>query len=200
MLTVSQPPLEDADLVNMSVPNPVAKRIQIDAAAECIRRDEPLLRGLTAAGFAVDSGPDASGLFQKYMHRGGGYYIDVGASQLIADGKIKIKQGQGVSRVNPHSITLTDGSELEADEIVFATGFGNMRETARKIFGDELADRVGDVWGFDEEGETRSIWRRTGHPGFWFFGGNLALCRIYSKLVALQIKALLEGVAPYEVE
>jgi len=197
-LTIFQPPIDDADLMNHSVPNPVAKLVHIEANQECMRLDEPLLRGLKAAGFALDSGPDGAGLWMKYLHRGGGYYIDVGASQMIADGKIKIKQGQGIARVNAHSITLNDGSELEADEIVFATGFGNMRETARKIFGDELADRVGDVWSFDEEGETRGLWRRTGHPGFWFFGGNLALCRFFSKLMALQIKALEEGVATYD--
>lgn len=160
-------------MLNMSVPNPVGARLKVDANREINRRDATLLNGLTAAGFALDSGPDCSGLFMKYLHRGGGYYIDVGASQLVADKKIKIKQGQEIERVNAHSITFTDGSELEADEIVFATGYQNMRETARKIFGDELADRVRDVWGFDEEGETRTMWRRTGHPGFWFFGGTL---------------------------
>ena len=88
---------------------------------------------------------------------------------------------------------LADGTELPADEIVLATGFQNMRSTARKIFGDELADRVKDVWGFDEEGEMRTMWRRSGHPGYWFAGGNLALCRFYSRLMALQIKGLEEG-------
>ncbi|MCJ1405129.1 hypothetical protein MMC11_008355 [Xylographa trunciseda] len=187
------PSVEDADLINYSIPNPVLKRVHTDATREMMKRDAPILRGLAKAGFAVDSGPDASGLMMKYLHRGGGYYIDIGASQLIADGKIKIKQGQEISRINAHSITFADGDELKADEIIFATGYQNMRETARKIFGDALADRVGDVWGFDEEGETRSMWRRSGHPGFWFFGGNLALCRYYSRLLALQIKALEVG-------
>lgn len=155
--------------------------------------DGPLLRGLQDAGFACDSGPDKSGLFMKYLSRGGGYYIDVGTSQLIADRKIKIKQGRGVKSVKPHSVVLEDDTELEADEVVFATGYRNMRDTARKVFGDELADRVNDVWGFDEEGETRGMWRGSGHPGFWFFGGNLALCRFFSRLTALQIKAIEVG-------
>lgn len=185
-------------MLNMSVPNPVAARLKVDAKREINRRDATLLKGLTAAGFALDSGPDCSGLFMKYLHRGGGYYIDVGASQLIADKKIKIKQGHEIERVNARSITFTDNSELEADEIVFATGYQNMRETARKIFGNELADRVKDVWGFDEEGETRTMWRRTGHPGFWFSGGNLALCRFFSRLLALQIKGLEVGLMKYE--
>ncbi|KAL8670751.1 MAG: hypothetical protein Q9168_004730 [Polycauliona sp. 1 TL-2023] len=194
------PPIEDADMLSMSTPNAVGARLKMDNTKEINRRDAPLLRALQAAGFALDNGPDSAGLFTKYLHRGGGYYIDVGASQLIADGRIRIKQGQEIERVNPHSLTFADGSELEADEVVFATGYQNMRETARKIFGDELADRVKDVWGFDDEGETRTMWRRTGHPGFWFFGGNLALCRFYSRLLALQIKALEVGLMEYEID
>lgn len=188
-----QPPVEDADILNMSISNPVAKHLHIANTHEMMRRDSALLRGLTAAGFAIDSGPDGSGLMMKYLSRGGGYYIDTGASQLIADKKIQIKQGQGVKAVKAHSLVLADDSELEADEIVFATGYQNMREKARKMFGDELGDRVHDVWGFDEEGETRGMWRRSGHPGFWFFGGNLALCRFYSRLLALQIRAIEAG-------
>ncbi|KAL8727123.1 MAG: hypothetical protein Q9166_006256 [cf. Caloplaca sp. 2 TL-2023] len=192
------PPVEEADILSMSTPNAVAARLKIDNTREINKRDAPLLRGLQAAGFALDNGPECAGIYTKYLHRGGGYYIDVGASQLIADGQIKIKQGQEIERVNPHSLTFSDGSELEADEVVFATGYQNMRETARKIFGDELADRVKDVWGFDEEGETRTMWRRTGHPGFWFFGGNLALCRFFSRLLALQIKGMEVGLMRYE--
>ncbi|KAL8855792.1 MAG: hypothetical protein Q9178_007556 [Gyalolechia marmorata] len=192
------PPVEDADIISLSNPNAVAARLKMDHTKEINKRDAPLLRGLQTAGFALDNGPESAGIFTKYLHRGGGYYIDVGASQLIASRQIKIKQGHEIARINPHSLTFTDGSELPADEIVFATGYQNMRETARKIFGDGVAERVRDVWGFDEEGETRTMWRRTGHPGFWFFGGNLALCRFYSRLLALQIKGLEVGLMGYE--
>lgn len=95
----------------------------------------------------------------KYFQRGGGYYIDVGCSSLIASGAIRIKQGQEITQVTPTGLHFADGTDLPADEIVFATGFQNMRSSARTIFGDELADRVKDVWGFDEEGEIRTIWR-----------------------------------------
>ena len=177
----------------MSKPNPVLKHLDIRATSEIMQRDSTLLHGLKAAGFAVDSGPDSSGLTIKYLSRGGGYYIDVGTSQLIVDKKIKIKQGYEIKAVTAHSLVLADDSELEADEIVLATGYQNMRATARKLFGSKLADRVQDVWGFDDEGETRGMWRRSGHPGFWFFGGNLALCRFYSRLLALQIMAIEAG-------
>ena len=96
--------------------------------------------------------------------------------------------------VKPHGLLFADGSELEADEIIFATGYENMRGTARKIFGDEIADSIKDVWGFDEEGELRTMWRRTGHPGFWFFGGNLALCRYASTDVVAVFRTLMDQV------
>lgn len=192
------PPTEDADLLFMSIPNPVLKRMHVDATAEISRRDADLIAGLEKVGFKTDTGPDEAGFFMKYFQRGGGYYIDVGCSQLIIDGKIKVKQGCEIAEVKEHGLLFDDGTELEADEIVFATGYQNMRSTARKIFGDEVADRVKDVWGFDEEGELRTMWRKTGHPGFWFFGGNLALCRYYSRMLALQIKAMEEGITKYE--
>ena len=126
----------------MSVPNPVAKTCQITAANEMMQRDGDLLSGLLAAGFAIDSGVDGSGLFIKYLSRGGGYYIDVGASKMIVEGIIRVKQGFGVKSVKENSLVLDDGSELEADEIVFATGFQNMRDTASKLLGNDLASRV----------------------------------------------------------
>lgn len=159
------PDTEDADLLFMSVPNPMLKRMHLDATKEIARRDADLLSGLTKAGFKLDSGPDDAGFFMKYFQRGKGYYIDVGPSQLIIDGKIKVKQGQEIAEVKPHGLLFADGTELDADEIVFTTGYGNMRGTARKVFGVEIADSIRDVGGFDEEGELRTMWRRTCHPG-----------------------------------
>lgn len=188
------PPTEDADLYLWSIPPPLFKLQQTKVTALTSQNDIKTIEGLEKAGFRVDQGPMNAGLLTKYLQRGGGYYIDVGASQLIIDGKVKVKHGQEISEVLPHGLRFADGSELQADEIVFATGYQNMRTEARAIFGDELADRVGDVWGWDEEGEMRTIWRDSGHPGFWFMGGNLALCRYYSRLLALQIKASVEGI------
>ncbi|KAL9036452.1 MAG: hypothetical protein Q9180_004293, partial [Flavoplaca navasiana] len=152
------PQTEDADVMFMSIPNAMLKRMHQDATAEISRRDEKILEGLEKAGFKLDNGPDDAGFFMKYFQRGGGYYIDVGCSQLIIDGKIKIKQGQEIEEVKPHGLLFKDGEVLEADEVIFATGYENMRGTARKIFGDDLAERVKDVWGFDQEGELRTMW------------------------------------------
>lgn len=191
------PPTEDADTYLMSLPLEMFKLQQTKVTKAVNQNDAKTLEGLAKAGFQVDRGPMEAGLLLKYFQRGGGYYIDVGGSQLIVDGKVKVKQGQEISEILANGIRFADGSELEADEIVFATGYQNMRTQARIIFGDEVADRVGDVWGLNAEGEFRTIWQRSGHPGFWFMGGNLSLCRYYSRLLALQIKALEEGITTY---
>jgi cation diffusion facilitator CzcD-associated flavoprotein CzcO len=188
------PPVGDADLFLWSIPSELFKVQQIKVTKVQHEHDKKLLDGLRAAGFQLDSGPMNAGLLMKYYQRGGGYYIDVGASQLIIDGKIKVKQGQELKQILPNGIEFADGSKLEADEIVFATGYQNMRTQARLIFGDEVADRVSDVWGFNDEGEFRTMWQKTGHPGLWFMGGNLAISRYYSRMLALQIKAVEEGI------
>ncbi|KAK0649292.1 dimethylaniline monooxygenase (N-oxide forming) [Cercophora newfieldiana] len=187
------PPVEDADIYSWSWPSDITKTVHVELASIQRKFDADLLSGLSRAGFGLDNGPDNAGLSIKYFQRGGGYYIDVGTSKLIIDGKISVKHGQEVDSILPHGVRFADGTELEADEIIFATGYANMRTQTRVIFGDEIADRVGDVWGWDEEGEMRTIWRDSGHPGFWFHGGNLAMCRYYSMVLALQIKAKLEG-------
>ncbi|KAJ3464788.1 hypothetical protein MRS44_009574 [Fusarium solani] len=191
------PEVDDADLLIHGLPTPVLKAIQVTVCEKQAEHDKEILDGLDKAGFKVDRGPDGAGLFFKYFQRGGGYYIDVGASKLIAEGKIKVKHGQEIDTVLPHGLRFADGSELEADEIIFATGYQNMRTQTRVMFGDEIADQVGDVWGFNNEGEMRIMWQKSGHPGFWFHGGNLAICRYYSKLLALQIKGLEEGLYEY---
>ncbi|KAJ5721293.1 uncharacterized protein N7483_009227 [Penicillium malachiteum] len=191
------PQTEDADTYLISVAPELFKRQQTKVDNLIRQNDAQTLEGLEKAGFAVDRGPMDAGLVIKYFQRGGGYYIDVGGSQLIIDGKVKVKHGQEISEILSNGIQFADGSELVADEIIFATGYQNMRTQARTIFGDDVADRVNDVWGLNQEGEFRTIWQRSGHPGFWFMGGNLALCRYYSRLLALQIKALEEGIAQY---
>ncbi|KAJ5701725.1 hypothetical protein N7488_009273 [Penicillium malachiteum] len=191
------PPTEDADTYLVSIAPELFKLQQTKVDGLMRKNDAQTLEGLEKAGFKVDRGPMDAGLMIKYFQRGGGYYIDVGGSQLIIDGKVKVKHGQEISEILSNGIRFADGSELVADEIIFATGYQNMKTQAKIIFGDAVADRVDNVWGLNHEGEFRTMWQRSGHPGFWFMGGNLALCRYYSRLLALQIKALEEGIAQY---
>ncbi|KAK4466132.1 hypothetical protein QBC42DRAFT_193632 [Cladorrhinum samala] len=187
------PPVEDSDIWLHGWPSQILKSIQVDLAKIQRDLDKDLLEGLEKAGFKTDTGIDEGGLFPKYMQRGGGYYIDVGMSQLIVDGKVKVKQGQEIVEVLPNGLKFADGTELEADEIVFATGYDTMRGTAGAILGDEVASQTEDIWGWDEEGEMRGVWKQSGHPGFWYHAGNLALTRYYSRVLALQIKGKLQG-------
>jgi cation diffusion facilitator CzcD-associated flavoprotein CzcO len=183
------PPIEDADLITNSFPFPIVVELHKDVTKRIAHLDRDLLDGLRAAGFALDFGEDGSGFLMKYHRYGGGYYINVGASDLIVQGKIKIKQGTKIARLEGRSVIFADGSTMEADLVVVAAGYKNMSDAIRTIMGDEVADKVGPVWGLDEEGEVRAMWRPTGQRGFWLMGGSLQQCRPYSKYLALQIKA-----------
>lgn len=187
------PPLEDADLLNAGYPFELQIEFAKAQTVAIADLDAELLTGLERAGFQLTRGADGGGLMSLALRRGGGYYIDVGCSQLIVDGKVKVRAGAGIERFTRTGLCLSDGSELEADVVVLATGYANMRETARRLFGDETADRLIPVWDMDEEGEINALWRDSGHPGFWFMGGPLVMARIYSRYLALQIKALEEG-------
>jgi putative flavoprotein involved in K+ transport len=187
------PPVDDADLIFASIPYPLLAVLHQQATATIADLDRKLLNGLEKAGFKLDYGDDGSGIFLKYLRRGGGYYIDVGCASLIAEGKVKIKQGVEIERFTRQGVVFTDGSTAPADLVVLATGFKNMRESARALLADGVADRCSPVWGLDPEGELRTMWRRSGHPGLWFMGGNLHQCRHYSKFLAFQIKGIEEG-------
>jgi cation diffusion facilitator CzcD-associated flavoprotein CzcO len=191
-------PVEDCDLVNNSFPLPLLADLHKDMTERIAQMDDALLRGLRAAGFRLDFGPDGSGFLMKYHRTGGGYYINTGCSDLIVAGQVKVRAGTEIAGLAGRTVRLSDGATMEADLIVVATGYRNMSESVRAIFGDEVAARVGPVWGLDAEGEVRAMWRRTGQPGLWIMGGSLQQCRPYSKYLALQIKGAQEGVAPLE--
>lgn len=192
---------EKADLIFASLPYRILHQFQIPAYAEMKKRDADFYAGLEKAGFWLDWGDDDSGLFMKYLRRGSGYYIDIGASQLIIDGDIKLKRGQ-VTEVVEDGVVLDDGSKLEADVIVYATGYGSMNGWVADLMGQDMADRVGKVWGLGSdttkdpgpwEGEQRNMWKPTQQQALWFHGGNLHQSRHYSQFLSLQLKAQMEG-------
>lgn len=194
--TEGGPPLAYADLLAAGTPWPLVLEMAKDGVKQTAVQDAELLAGLDAVGFQRNDGPDGTGLMGFALAKGGGYYIDVGCSGLIAAGKIKLAQGSGLAEFTPEGIRLEDGRSLPADVVVLATGYANMRETARRLFGDGVADRLPLVLGIGEDGEIGGLYRRTGHPGFWYMGGPLAWVRIYSKHLALQITAKHAGIAP----
>jgi len=188
-------PIEDADIVNMSVPRELLATFHVNLTKRIANLDRDLLEGLERAGFITDFGDDGSGFLMKYLRTGGGYYINVGCSDLIAAGKIKVKQGVKVEHLEADSVIFSDGSSLQVDMVVIAIGYLTMASRIESLFGPDVTGRVGPVWGLDEEGETQGLWRRTNQPGLWLMGGGLNEVRAYSKTVALQIKAELEGLA-----
>lgn len=192
-----------ADLTFASIPFEIMPQFHIPAYEAVAEKDAEFYQRLTDAGFMLDFGEDGSGLFMKYLRRGSGYYIDVGASDLVANGDIKLKAGVSIERINPKSVVLTDGTELDADLIVYATGYGSMNGWAAKIISQEVADKVGKCWGMGSntakdpgpwEGELRNMWKPTHQEALWFHGGNLHQSRHYSQYLSLQIKARMEGI------
>jgi putative flavoprotein involved in K+ transport len=149
--------------------------------------------GLRRVGFQLDQGYMGGGYFANYLHRGGGYYLNVGASEYIIDGRIGLIQNDRIARYEPEGARLHDGSLLPADILVLATGYQNQEVDIREYFGDAVADRVGAVWGWDDGGELRRTMRPTGQPGLWLQLGGVPQARTYSKFLALQIVAELRG-------
>jgi len=143
---------------------------------------------LEAKGFKLDFGDDGSGWQFKYLTRGGGYYFNVGCSDMIAAGQIALKQYDDIAEFTRGGVRLRDGESIAADLVVLATGYKGQEHLVRKLFGDAIAERVGPIWGFDDQQELRNMYVRTPQPGLWFIAGSLAQCRIYSKYLALQIR------------
>ena len=193
---------EKADLTFASIPYRIMHEFQIPLYEQMKERDADFYRRMADAGFWLDWGDDGSGLFMKYLRRGSGYYIDVGAAELVADGEVKLAHGQ-VDHLTEDAVVLEDGTELPADLVVYATGYGSMNGWAADLISQEVADTVGKVWGLGSdttkdpspwEGEQRNMWKPTQQQALWFHGGNLHQSRHYSLYLALQLKARYEGI------
>lgn len=186
--------LEDNDLIATSMPTPLAKKTHVMLTEQSKELDKELLDNLRRVGFKLDFGEAGTGWQFKYLTRGGGYYFNVGCSNLIVEGAIKLKQFEEIESFTADGTQMKDGTAVPADLIVLSTGYKPQEYLVRKLFGEAIADRVGPVWGFGDGLELRNMYARTGQPGLWFIAGSLAQCRINSKFLALQIKAIEEGI------
>ena len=195
-----------ADLTVASMPMKLLPAVQKPLYEKIAQRDAALYEGLARAGFQFYFGEDGSGIHSLYLRRGSGYYIEVGASKMIIEGKVKLKSPASVERLNARSVTISDGkgnaTELPADLVVFATGYGSMNGWAAQLISPEVAARVGKCWGLGSDtkydpgpwvGELRNMWKPTQQPALWFHGGNLMQSRHYSLYLALQLKARMQG-------
>ncbi|QYJ20991.1 NAD(P)/FAD-dependent oxidoreductase [Achromobacter sp. ES-001] len=187
-----------ADLTFASLPYKIMAQFQIPLYNQMRERDAEFYSKLEKAGFMLDWGDDGSGLFMKYLRRGSGYYIDVGACDLIIDGSVKLQSNTDVSHLARDAVVLNNGVTLPADLVVYATGYGSMNGWAADLISPEVADKVGKCWGLGSdttkdpgpwEGEQRNMWKPTQQEGLWFHGGNLHQSRHYSQYLSLQLKA-----------
>ncbi|MBB1251252.1 NAD(P)/FAD-dependent oxidoreductase [Rhizobium sp. G21] len=192
-----------ADLIFASLPYRILHEFQIPIYDKIREQDADFYAALEKAGFMLDFGDDESGLFMKYLRRGSGYYIDVGTCDLVIDGSIKLKSGVDVSHLTEKAVVLKDGTELPADLVVYATGYGSMNGWAADLISREVADKVGKCWGLGSnttkdpgpwEGEQRNMWKPTQQEALWFHGGNLHQSRHYSQYLSLQLKARQAGI------
>lgn len=189
-------PIADIDLIAASVPYALLAKLHGPLSRSMAEADKELLDGLRKVGFLLDNGEDDTGYFMKLLRYQAGYYLNIGASDLIAAGKIKLKSGVGIERLTTRSAVFSDGSALDADIIVLATGYEPMQESIRAMFGDEIAERVGPVWGIGTDGELRAMYAPTAQEGFFVVGGGFPAARAYSIYTALYMKAALEGLLP----
>ncbi|MFZ1173667.1 MAG: NAD(P)/FAD-dependent oxidoreductase [Bradyrhizobium sp.] len=191
--TYNEGTLEDNDLIAASMPLRLAKKTHQMITEQSKQFDKELLDGLTQVGFKLDYGEDDTGWQFKYLTRGGGYYFNVGCSDLVARQEIALRQFSDIETFVPGGARMKNGEVLEASLIVLATGYKPQEALVRQLFGEEIAARVGPIWGFGDEQELRNMYTRTGQDGLWFIAGSLAQCRINSKFLSLQIKAIEEG-------
>jgi thioredoxin reductase len=188
--------LDDNDLIATSMPLPLARKSHQALTELSKDLDKDLLDGLQRRGFKLDYGEDGTGWQFKYLTRGGGYYFNVGCSDLIVSGEIGLRQFSDIDGFVAGGARTKSGETIAADLIVLATGYKRQEELIRKLFGDEVVKRIGVIWGYGEAQELRNMYTRTAQPGLWFIAGGLAQCRINSKYLALQIKACEEGLLP----
>ena len=185
--------LEDNDLIATSMPLALARRSHQMITEQSRKLDGPLLESLARIGFKLDYGEDNTGWQFKYLTRGGGYYFNVGCADLVASGAIRLKQFSDIETFVAEGARMKSGETLPADLIVLATGYRPQEELVRELFGDAVTQRVGPIWGFGDGQELRNMYMRTQQAGLWFIAGSLAQCRINSRYLALQIKAIEEG-------
>ncbi|KAK8045973.1 hypothetical protein PG996_014037 [Apiospora saccharicola] len=185
---------EEADLVGNSIPLAVIRTMSIGMTQSMYAKDKEMVDGLRKAGLAVRTGEEGFGLADHQLIKGGHFYIDQGASQMIVDGCIKIHRcEEGVRGLREKSVILEDGTEVDADVVVLATGFQPCLRSVEKVMGAEVAKKLDNFGGLDHETERIGWWRPTGIPGFWYMTGSFLWCRQFSLTLALQIAAIEKG-------
>lgn len=192
--------VEAVDKMFLTLPQAVASQISKVLFATLASNDPGRYTKLAKAGFPVfDSAHPDADLTSNLLERAGGHYVDIGATKLIEDGKVGIKAGVEPVAYTATGLKFSDGSTINTDAVIWCTGFADCeaRVLASTILPPETAARLDDTWGLDEEGEVRGMWKRQRDvKNYWVMGGYTQQHRYYSRTLALQIKAAVEGVLP----
>ena len=185
--------VEECDLIGLAATPPLVIKAYQLAVKRMMDLDKEMIEGLEKIGFKYDIGEDGTGHQMKYRRRGGGYNLDAGSSALMIKGEIGLIQNDDIESYCAKGARMKDGSIVEADVIVLSTGYYPQGELVRRALGEDMASKIGPIWGEDEDGELANMFKRTPQEGAWFIAGSLTQVRVYSKYLALQIKALEEG-------
>lgn len=183
-------PVSHCDLVSLGTPMEVYKENNRIANRLALSLDRDTIEGLEIAQFTLNKGEDGIGWQMMYLTRGGGYYFNVGCSDLIIQKRIKVIQLKDVTHFMEDGFQLNNGSHIKAELIITAKGYLGQNSMVEQFFGIEMAKKIGPVWGIDPiSQELCNMWKPTPQVGLWFHAGSFAQCRINSKYLALQIKA-----------
>jgi thioredoxin reductase len=187
-----------ADNLFMMMPMIVDSQLGQGLFAQLASQEPDRYSALREAGFPfIDSRyPDAA-LMHNLIERGGGHYVDTGATTLLAESKVNFRASVEPKAYTRDGLRFSDDTELDADAVIWCTGFADKdaRETVADIM--KIALPVDATWGVDEEGEIRGMWKRHSKvDNYWFMGGFTQQHRWYSRTLAQQIKVWLEGLLP----
>ncbi|EJT97523.1 FAD-dependent pyridine nucleotide-disulfide oxidoreductase [Dacryopinax primogenitus] len=172
------PPTEVADLLYYSFPHFVAMTLAVRFTTKVAEMDQEMLEGLERVGFRTNMGIEGTGLYRLALERFGGSYINVGASEMIIDGRIKLKNDSPIHSFVADGVKFADGSFLPADAVICATGYGHMHTSIEETFGKDVRGALKEkFWDFDTEGEINGIWRNSGHERFFVAYGEIGACR-----------------------
>ncbi|UPK90971.1 hypothetical protein LCI18_001906 [Fusarium solani-melongenae] len=212
--------IEAADRRFLTLPTMVQGQLTQGLLKKFASEEPDRYAPLAAAGFPVIDSTDPSQLIHSNLiERSHSHYVDLGATKLIVDKKVGIKAGVEPVVFATAGLYLSDDSILEADAIVWCTGFADqdVRTVAEEVLGGhgvsttpenldedknllgprEIASRLDATWGIDSEGEIRGMWKRHLRlENYWVMGGATQHHRWHSRTLALQIKAALEGILP----
>lgn len=185
---------EEADIIANSTPLAVIRAWSISMTQAMAAQDKEMIEGLKKAGVALRTGEDGYGIADYQLIKGGHFYIDQGANEMIIDGRIKVHRCEdGIKTFTEKGITLANDAEVDADVVVLATGFKLNNTNVAQFLGDNVAEKMEAFGLLDSEQERGGWWRPTGAPGFWYTTGSFLWSRQFSLPLALQIAAVCRG-------